>query len=238
MLKENLLSIPWTTSKKFNYLTEVDTDTLPTGRTYHTPDGSYPSITTILGKTANQAWLQAWKDRVGEEEAARVSKEATDRGTWIHDIAERHFNGEDISDTLRTAPSDVRQMSNDLITTVTSGVEEIWGQEQVLWSNKLSYAGRTDMVGIWKGKPTIIDFKTSKKPKQSKQIKDYYLQGCAYAVAHNEMYGTGIKDIVIAICVDGKPPQLFEKSAVPFLSDLKYRRSQFDLLQANSHTNT
>ena len=46
------------------------------------------------------------------------------------------------------------------------------------------------------------------------------------------------KDIVIAICVDGKPPQLFEKSAVPFLSDLKYRRSQFDLLQANSHTNT
>jgi hypothetical protein len=64
--------------------------------------------------------------------------------------------------------------------------------------------------------------------------KDYYLQGCAYAVAHNEMYGTGIQDIVIAICIEGKPPQLFEKSAVPFLSELKYRRQQFDILQANS----
>jgi ATP-dependent exoDNAse (exonuclease V) beta subunit len=232
------LSTPWTTSKKFDYITEVATDTLPTGRTYHTPDGSYPSITTILGKTANQAWLQAWKDRVGEEEAARVSKKATDRGTWVHEIAERHFNGEEVLSTLHNVPSDVRQMSRDLISIVSTGVEEIWGQEQVLWSNKLKYAGRTDMVGIWKGKPTIIDFKTSKKPKQSTQIKDYYLQGCAYAVAHNEMYGTGIKDIVIAICIDGKSPQLFEKSAVPFLPDLKYRRQQFDILQANSVTNT
>jgi hypothetical protein len=238
MQKENLLSTLWTTSKKFDYITEVDTDTLPTGRTYHTPDGSYPSITTILGKTANQAWLQAWKDRVGEEEAARVSKEATDRGTWVHEIAERHFNGEDVLSTLHNVPSDVRQMSRDLINIVSTGVEEIWGQEQVLWSNKIKYAGRTDMVGIWKGKPTIIDFKTSKKPKQSTQIKDYYLQGCAYAVAHNEMYGTGIQDIVIAICIDGKPPQLFEKSAVPFLPELKYRRQQFDILQANSFTNS
>ena len=77
---------------KFDYVTEVETDTLPSGRTYHTPDGSYPSITTILGKTANNVWLQAWKDKVGEEEAARISKEATDRGTLIHEYAEKHFN--------------------------------------------------------------------------------------------------------------------------------------------------
>jgi hypothetical protein len=72
------LSIPWTTSKKYSYITNCATDTLPTGRTYHTPDGSYPSITTILGKTSDQTWLLKWKERVGEEEAARVSKVATD----------------------------------------------------------------------------------------------------------------------------------------------------------------
>lgn len=212
---------------KFNYITEINVDTLPTGRTYHTPDGSYPSLTTILGKTANNPWLEAWKARVGEEEAARVSREATDRGTWVHEIAERHFNGEDVLNTMHNLPSDVKQMSYDLIQAVSLGIEEIWGQEQVLWSNKYRYAGRTDMVGIWKGKPTIIDFKTSKKPKQATQIRDYFIQCCGYAIAHNEMYGTGIKDCVVIITIDGKPPQTFEKSLPPFLYDLQNRRKQF-----------
>lgn len=212
---------------KFSYITDMNVDTLTTGRTYHTPDGSYPSLTTILGKTANNPWLEQWKQRVGEEEAARVSKEATDRGTLIHSFAERHFNGDSIWEELRTHPVDVRQMSRDLITLVTTGLEEVWGQEQILWSNKYRYAGRTDMVGIWKGRPAIIDFKTSKKPKQSTQIRDYFIQCCGYAVAHNEMYGTGIRDIVVAITVDGKDPQLFEKTAPPFLYELQKRRSDY-----------
>lgn len=215
---------------KFNYVTDMSVDTLTTGRTYHTPDGSYPSLTTILGKTANNPWLEQWKQRVGEEEAARVSKEATDRGTLIHNFAERHFNGDSIWEDLRAQPMDVRQMSRDLITLVSSGLEEVWGQEQVLWSNKYSYAGRTDMVGIWKGRPAIIDFKTSKKPKQSTQIRDYFIQCCGYAVAHNEMYGTAIRDIVVAITVDGKEPQLFEKTAPPFLYELQNRRAEYQKL--------
>ena len=86
------------------------------------------------------------------------------------------------------------------------------------------------MVGIWKGTPSIIDFKTSKKTKYIKQIKDYFIQCCAYAIAHNELYGTGIKNVVILITVDGKDPQCFETSAVPFLPELKNRRNQYDLL--------
>ena len=214
---------------KFNYITEIDVDTLPSGRTYHTPDGSFPSLTTVLGKTANNPWLDAWRARVGEEEAARVSKEATDRGTWIHEIAERHFNGEYVTNSLHNAPPDIRQMSRDLIAAVSVGIEEIFGQEQVLWSKKYRYAGRTDMVGIWKGKPTIIDFKTSKKPKQITQIRDYFIQCCGYAVAHNELYGTGIKDCVVIITVDGKPAQTFEKSLPPFLYELQTRRKQFEI---------
>lgn len=212
---------------KFYYVTDMSVDTLPTGRTYHTPDGSYPSLTTILGKTANNPWLEQWKQRVGEEEAARVSKEATDRGTLIHSFAERHFNGDSIWEELRSQPMDVRQMSRDLISLVSTGLQEVWGQEQILWSNKYRYAGRTDMVGIWKGRPAIIDFKTSKKLKQSTQIRDYFIQCCGYAVAHNEMYGTAIRDIVVAITVDGKDPQLFEKTAPPFLYELQNRRADY-----------
>ena len=74
-------------NKKYKYTYDMRVDTLPTGRTYFTPDGNYSSITTILGKTSNNAWLQAWKDKVGEEEAARISKEATDRGTLVHEYA-------------------------------------------------------------------------------------------------------------------------------------------------------
>ena len=121
-------------------------------------------------------------------------------------------------------------MTRDLVKITESGVEEIWGQEQVLWSNKYKYAGRCDMVGIWKGTPSIIDFKTSKKTKYIKQVKDYFIQCCAYAVAHNELYGTGIKNVVILITVDSKDPQCFETSAVPFLPELKNRRNQYDLL--------
>lgn len=223
---------------KYNYLTDVKTETLKSGRTYFTPDGAYPSITTILGKTADNTWLQRWIERVGEEEAARVSKEATDRGTLVHEFAERHFNGEYIRDELLAQPLDVRQMSHDLIKIAESGVEEVWGQEQVLWSNKYRYAGRTDMVGIWKGKPTIIDFKTSKKKKYVKQITDYFIQCCAYAVAHNELYGTGIRNMAVLITVDGGEAQIFERDAVPYLPLLKNRRMMFDKLQAAKTTSS
>ena len=170
-------------NKKYKYTYDMKVETLPEGRTYYTPNGTYPSITTILGKTSNQIWLQKWKDKVGEEEAARISKKATDRGTLIHEYAERYFNSEEIFIDLVKESSDVIQMSKDLIRITESGVEEIWGQEQILWNNKLCYAGRCDMVGIWNGIPSIIDFKTSKKTKYIKQIKDYFIQCCAYAVA-------------------------------------------------------
>ena len=158
-------------NKKYKYTYDMKVETLPEGRTYYTPNGDYPSITTILGKTANNPWLQAWKDRVGEEEAARISKEATDRGTLVHEYAEKYFNGEDIFSDLAQESSDVIQMSKDLIKIAEAGVEEIWGQEQILWSKRYWYAGRCDMVGIWNGKPSIIDFKTSKKTKYIKVWK-------------------------------------------------------------------
>lgn len=218
---ENLYKI----NKKFNYITDMKVDTLSTGRTYHTPSGSYASITTILGQTANNLWLQRWKDTVGEEEAARISKQATDRGELIHSYAEKHFNNEKI-DYSNEEPV-IRQMTKDLISATHSGIDEVWGQEQILWSNRYKYAGRTDMVGLWKGVPSIIDFKTSRKIKYDNQIRDYYIQCCAYAIAHNELYNTGIKQGVIVMTIENKPPKIFIKNLPPFLYELKNRVSTF-----------
>ena len=118
----------------FEYQYNIEAETLPSGRTYFTPDGDFPSITTILGKTANQPWLQAWKDKVGEEEANRISKKATDRGTLVHEYAEKFFNKEDIYGDLANEARDVIQMTKDLIRCVEKDVTDIWGQELVLWS--------------------------------------------------------------------------------------------------------
>ncbi len=206
----------------------VYAETLKTGRTYMTPDGDFPSMTTILGKTSdNQVWLQKWRERVGEEEADRISKEATDRGTLVHEYAEKYFNGEDIKPDLLKEKSDVREMTYNLIKAGERGIDEVWAQEIALWSPSLKYAGRVDLVGVWKGIPTIVDFKTSKKKKNVKQIKDYYVQCCGYAYAHNELFGTDIKQIVILITVAAGGAQIFTGNMQHYLPDLKHRVNKY-----------
>ena len=96
-----------------------------------------------------------------------------------------------------------------------------------LWSPSLKYAGRVDLVGLWKGITTIVDFKTSKKKKNVKQIKDYYIQCAAYAYAHNELFDTNIKQIVILITVENTEPQIFTGNMLNYIPDLKYRINKY-----------
>lgn len=209
----------------YNITTSVTTETLTTGRTYFTPDGAYPSITTLLGKTSSsQIWLQKWKDKVGEEEAARISKEATDRGTAVHEYLEKYWNGEDILGDLAREPANVRLPAKALINGTSRNVTEVWAQEIPVWSPTLKFAGRVDMIGLWNSIPSIIDFKTSKKIKKGKDIKDYFLQASGYAHAHNELFGTNIQKIVIIVAVDGEEePLIFEQKAPVFIPELKSR---------------
>lgn len=209
----------------YNITTSVTTETLTTGRTYHTPSGSYPSITTLLGKTSpNQIWLQKWKDKVGEEEATRISKEATDRGTAVHEYLEKYWNGEEVFSDLSKEPSNIRFPAKALIKGTSQNVTEVWAQEIPVWSPTLKFAGRVDMIGLWNNIPSIIDFKTSKKIKKSKDIKDYYLQASGYAYAHNELFKTNIQKIVIIVAVDGEEdPLIFEQKAPVFIPELKSR---------------
>jgi genome maintenance exonuclease 1 len=77
-----------------------------------------------------------------------------------------------------------------------SQVEEMWGVEVGLIAEGL-YAGTSDAVGMFNGVPSIIDFKTAKKIKKREWIENYFLQGCAYALAHNEMFDSDIKQVAI-----------------------------------------
>ena len=168
------------------------------GRRYIGDDNvPVPSVTTVLDKTSDKTALIAWRKRVGDEEANRVSKESAGLGTKVHNALEQYILGEDYEIKGNNFVSILaRDMTNLMINEGFSSVDEVWGTEIGLIAPGL-YAGTTDCVGMHGGEEAIIDFKTSKKIKPAKWVQDYFLQCCAYAMAHNEMYGTNIKKGVI-----------------------------------------
>ncbi len=178
-------------------------------RHYEVGSSKLPSVTTILSATASdekRESLQKWKDRVGMFEAERIKNTAATRGTAMHSYLEYHLNGQgllDLSDEGREA----RDMAQKIIDEGLKDLETIWGNEVVLYYPDL-YAGQTDVVGIYQGRDSIIDFKQSNKPKKDEWITDYYLQGAAYATAHDCIYGTNIEQTVILICT---PDLYFQK---------------------------
>lgn len=177
---------------------KLDRTTTPTGRMYVGDDNvPVPSVTTVLDKTADKTALIAWRKRVGEVEATRVSNEAAGLGTKVHNALENYILGEDYEIKGNNFVSILaRDMTNLMINEGFTGVDEVWGTEIGLIAPGL-YAGTTDCVGMHNGQEAIIDFKTSKKIKPAKWVQDYFLQCCAYAMAHNEMYGTNIRKGVI-----------------------------------------
>ena len=173
-------------------------------RHYALPDGSrVPSVTTILEKTkpaeARQA-LQEWRKAVGEERAQQITTEAANRGTRMHTYLERYVKNDDIGE-LPTNPFAQPSwfMAAKVILEGLQHADEYWGSEVPLYYSGL-YAGTTDLVGMWKGAPAIMDFKQTNKPKKREWIEDYFLQLAAYAEAHNDTYGTDINTGVILMC--------------------------------------
>ena len=183
---------------KFEYpkLERVDTDI---GRHYLDSDNKpVPSVTTVLSGTyKSKDGLIQWRNRVGDEEADRIIKQSTDIGTAVHEAIEKFLNKEDWDDFDNSSDQILaKSISNKFIKDALNGITEIWGLEVGLILDNL-YAGTADCVGLYKDIPTLIDFKTAKKIKKRDWIEDYFLQGCAYANAHNVMFGTDIQQIVI-----------------------------------------
>ena len=182
-------------------------ETKPTGRKYNTPLGdAYPSITTVLGAKSKDA-IAAWKKRVGEEEANKISYRASQRGTAVHEIIEKYVNNDEYytHGFMPNIISDFNQVKDILDTRI--GV--VYGQELPLYSDHLRVAGRVDCVAEFDGVLSIIDYKTSRKTKKKEWIETYFQQETFYAIAWEERTGTPITQLVTIISVDNAEPQVF-----------------------------
>ena len=184
---------------------DLDAETTDSGRTYSTPDGkSYPSVTTVLS-ILNEHIIQAWRDRVGEEEANRISGKASNRGTRVHSIVEKYLNNED---TTKALPH-IRQSLENLKPVLDNHIGTIFGLEVPLYSNHLGVAGRCDCIAQYNGVPSIIDFKTSRYIKKKEKISNYFAQGAAYSIMWEERTGMVVPNIVIIMDVDHDKPSVF-----------------------------
>ena len=156
-----------------------------------------PSVTTILSATSDKTHLLAWRKRVGDAEANRISTESAGLGTIVHNSIEKYMLGKEYEVQGTNA---ARAMARDMVASLAKNglchINEVWGLECGLIAEGL-YAGTADCVGIYKGAPCIIDFKTSKQIKKKEWITDYFLQCSAYRLAYNEMFGTQINRAVI-----------------------------------------
>ena len=156
-----------------------------------------PSVTTILSATGDHSGIDAWKRRVGPKTAKAVVDEATTIGTAVHLAIENYLYGKEWEQfTDDKMGMLAHQIAKRFICDCLGDIDEVWGLESGLVLDGL-YAGTADCIGIFRGRPTIIDFKTAKKIKRKDWIEDYFLQGAAYANAHNVMYKTNIESIAI-----------------------------------------
>lgn len=171
-------------------------------RHYELGTEKLPSVTTILQATQSdekRAALNAWKERLGSTEADKVKNDAATRGTALHTHLEKFLLGEGYLD-LTTEGQASRTMAQQIIDKgLKNRLKEFWGLEVTLYYPEL-YAGSTDVAGVYDDAEAIIDFKQSNKLKRREWIDDYKLQLAAYALAHNEVYGTNIMKGVNLIC--------------------------------------
>ena len=186
---------------------DLSAETGPNGRKYVGPNGvSYPSVTTVLS-ILTEDHIRAWRARVGEEEANKVSHRASSRGTAVHSIVENYLdNKEDYAEGFMPNVVDNFKALQPVLDT---RIGKIYAQEAALYSDHLGLAGRVDCVGEFDGKLSIIDFKTSRKLKKKEWITNYFIQESAYAIMWEERTGMPITQLVTLITIDNEEPQVF-----------------------------
>jgi genome maintenance exonuclease 1 len=185
---------------------DLSADTTDSGRVYSTPDGKYPSITTVLSILSEEG-IRAWRARVGEEEANRISSRAATRGTNVHAIIEKYLNNE--KDYADGYLPNIIENFKDIQSLLDNKIGKIYAQEVPLYSNHLRVAGRVECVAEYNGAMSIIDFKTSRKLKKKEWIEGYFCQASAYAIMFEERTGIPITQLVVLIAVDNELPQVF-----------------------------
>jgi len=187
-------------------------------RHYDIDQEKLPSVTTILSATQSEEKkksLADWRARMGAQSADRIRDISAMRGTAMHKFLEAYIDGSGHKD-LTSVGKEAEPMAKKIIESGLGDLGEVWGQEVTLYYPGL-YAGATDIVGIYEGKPAIIDFKQTNKPKKREWISDYFCQLGAYCMAHNYVYGTKIQSGVILMCSKDLLFQKFEVEGNDFV---------------------
>ena len=182
-------------------------------RTYNVGEKKIPSVTTILSATQSEekkASLDRWRERVGYQEAQRITQQAATRGTEMHYVLENYIDGKGYLN-LSPEGAQARLMAHEIVQNLEK-LKVVWGNEVSLAYDD-RWAGATDVVGLYDDQPTIIDFKQSNKPKREEYVEDYYYQIAAYSLAHKKQYGP-ITQGLICICTKDKLYQEFKMNEV------------------------
>ena len=190
-------------------------------RVYQTPSGNkYPSVTTVTGLLKKQSII-AWRKRVGEEEANRISSTAARRGTRIHSLAEKYLLNESVNPDM----FDIEMWNK--FKPILHNINNIYALEQSVFSDHLEVAGTVDCIAEYNGKMSVIDFKTSKRIKERDNIHDYFMQCSAYAVAFEEMTKIPVPQIVILIAVDEEDPLIFVEKRNTWINGFRDLRLEY-----------
>ena len=185
----------------------LDQQNRKSGRVYVDEKGNeYPSITRVLS-ILNKDAIMAWRKRVGEEEANRISTKASKRGTKVHGLIEKFIANEEWNVDVNLLDL---QVMKDVTPAISTSLSEVFAIEKKMYSEHLGVAGTVDCVGIWNNKRSIIDWKTSRKWKKKEWISGYFMQSAAYAIMWEERTGMPIKNLVICIAGD-EGVQIFEE---------------------------
>ena len=206
---------------------EINTETIDGKRYYVTPTGEkYPSVTSVTGLLSRKG-IQEWRKRVGEKTANKISTQAARHGTSAHQLFEDYIRNDNFEEKFKGAMPTTQQAFISLEKQLNQ-IGVVHGLESPLYSHNLQLAGRVDCIAEWDGKLSVIDFKTSAKPKQEKWIQNYFIQETAYAKMFEELTGETVHAIITMIAVSDGSSQLFiEQPSDRYVDQLQELRSQY-----------
>lgn len=207
-------------------MNEVDIQTIEENgkRYYLTPEGKFPSITTVLGHFENPKF-DSWRSFIGEDKANKITKRAASKGTQYHNLVEKYLRNEPYD--LGSVSPWVSQMFKRVLPDLQR-ISNIRGIELPLYSSKLGVAGRCDLVADWDGIPSIIDHKGSRSIKDESKILHYFQQATGYSIMYNHRYNEVIPQIVILMVPDGhSKPLVFVKQAQDYVISLKQKIKEY-----------
>ena len=206
---------------------KLPTENIDGKRYYVTPTGEkYPSVTSVTG-LLNKESIKKWRKKVGEEKANKISTQAARHGTSAHQLFEDYIRNDNFEEKFKGAMPTTQQAFISLEKELNQ-IGVVHGLESPLYSHNLQLAGRVDCIAEWDGKLSVIDFKTSAKPKQEKWIQNYFIQETAYAKMFEELTGETIHAIITMIAVSDGSSQLFvEQPSDRYVDQLQELRSQY-----------